>query len=338
VVSAAQQLAMAFQRTSQGLSQPRGALDQQIASEIPQVNQLAAQVAQLNGQIHSAAASGVQPNDLMDQRQRAVDQLAQLTGATVVNDSSGDVSLALPSGQALVTGGAAASLSVAPDPSNGGHLSLLLTRADGTGPVSLANDAVGGSIGGQLTARDGALKTAESSVDQLAWDLGTAINTAHAQGYALDGTTGHALFDLGSGPSGAASRIAVDSAVAGNPSLVAAAGSSSAGAGDATNLFSLIDVGGQALSGGADATSTLAGIVAGFGSASSGATAVAAQDAAIQSNLTTLRDSTSGVSVDEELIKMQQAQRSYEAITRVISTTTAMLDSLMAIGATTTGV
>ena len=332
VVSAAQKLATAFNRTAQGLSQPRTAIDQQLSAEVPVVNRLAAQVAQLNGQIRGATASGAQPNDLLDARQRAVDQLAQLTGATPVTDGAGDVSLSLAGGQPLVNVDSAAQLSVAADPSNGGHFALQITRADGSGPFASGASAIGGTLGGQLAARDGALKQAESSIDQLAWDAGGALNTAHAAGYALDGTSGHALFDLGAGASGAASRIAVDSAVAGNPSLVAAAGSSSAGAGDATNLFSVMAVAQQSLSSGADAVSTLASAVATFGSAASGAQAVSAQDKAIQDHLTTMRDSTSGVSVDEELIKMQQAQRTYEAITKVISATTSMLDSLLSIG------
>jgi flagellar hook-associated protein 1 FlgK len=191
---------------------------------------------------------------------------------------------------------------------------------------------LGGSIGGQLAGRDGPLADAETAIDQLAFDLGSAMNAAHAAGYALDGTTGHALFDVGTSAAGAASRMAVDSAVAANPALVAAAGSAAAGAGDATNLLALQAVASQPLSVGTDANTTFANVVSRFGSAASGAAAMAAQDSAVQDHLSAMRDSSSGVSIDEELIHMQQAQRTYEAISRVLTATTSMLDALLSIG------
>ena len=51
-----------------------------------------------------ARASGGAPNDLLDVRQKAVDRLAELTGAVPVPTNTGDVSLFLSGGAALVSG------------------------------------------------------------------------------------------------------------------------------------------------------------------------------------------------------------------------------------------
>jgi flagellar hook-associated protein 1 FlgK len=56
---------------------------------------------------------------------------------------------------------------------------------------------------------------------------------------------------------------------------------------------------------------------------------MADQDGAIRDHLATLRESASGVSIDEELIRMQQAQRGYEAITRVIQVADSMMETLL---------
>ena len=72
-------------------------------------NTLATQMASLNQQIRTASAGGqCSPDALLDARQNVQDQLVTLTGATPITDAQGDVSLALPSGDALVSGDTAA--------------------------------------------------------------------------------------------------------------------------------------------------------------------------------------------------------------------------------------
>ena len=57
------------------------------------------------------------------------------------------------------------------------------------------------------------------------------------------------------------------------------------------------------------------------------------QQAATQQNLTTqvdgAREQLSGVSLDEEMVTMMQAQRAYEAAARVMSTLDSVLDTLI---------
>ncbi len=56
-----------------------------------------------------------------------------------------------------------------------------------------------------------------------------------------------------------------------------------------------------------------------------------AQDEAFNNQLKILKDSTSGVSLDQELSDMMMYQRSYQACAQVISTATAMMDILLGI-------
>ena len=73
------------------------------------------------------------------------------------------------------------------------------------------------------------------------------------------------------------------------------------------------------------------GIVSEFGSSAAIAKAFSEQDAAVKDHLVSLRESASGVSIDEEMIALQRAQRGYEAIAKVIQTTDEMLQTLMAL-------
>jgi flagellar hook-associated protein 1 FlgK len=333
VVTTARSMALTFQRTRAGLEDARSGVDAQLAGGLTEVNGLARQVADLNGQIRTARiAAGAEPNDLLDARQKAVDRLAELTGVSPVTTSEGDVSLFLPGGSALVSGMEASSFSTVADPANDGHLALRLTGRNG---ATQAFTGIGGELGGALDARDGALKTAVTGLDQLAWDLAGGLNTAHRAGFGLDGTTGDDLFTTGASAAGAASRLDVNAALLTNTRRLAFAGvptsPTSAAPGDTTALKAIIATEGAALSNGLTAVAGLAKLTSDFGAAASSAGALAQHDLGMKNNLVQLRESASGVSIDEEMIELQKAQKAFEAISKVIQTSSAMFDTLLAL-------
>jgi flagellar hook-associated protein 1 FlgK len=343
-LGAANALAQTFNRTSQTIESSRSGLDAQAGGLVGEINSEAAAVAQLNVQVQQARASGAEPNDLLDLRQGHLDKLAELAGATTVATSEGYVNVVLKGGVALVAGARAGELSVQPDdaPPRDGHLGLLLRQADGTGPVSLSNAAVGGSLGGTLFARDGlggtlsasdgSLRAAGANVDQLAFDLANGVNATHQLGYGVglyESTTGLDL--LATGAPGVVAGAARNMAVLITDTDSLAMASAPGAPGDAGNAQLLVATESAPLSGGKDVQSTVSDVVSQFGSFSASAKAFADQDGAVKDQLSKMRDSYSGVSIDEEMITMQSAQRAYEAIAKVIQTTDQMMQTLLAI-------
>jgi flagellar hook-associated protein 1 len=333
-LSATSNLAQSFNSASGALEAARTGLDAQLTGTVSDANQAAATVASLNLKIRTARASGAQPNDLIDARQVAANTLSQLTGATQIPTGGGDIQMMLPGGGALVSADQAGKLSLIADPTNGGHLGFQLTRPDGSGPTAVAGSALGGTVGGVLAARDGAILTAENGLDQLAFDITSAVNTVHAAGVGLDGVTGRNLFLAQGTVAGAASRMAIDPAMSGNPNALAAASSAGALPGDGSNLAALVATESAPLTGGQNVGGALAGIVTDFGASAATATNVAAQDQTVLTNLQTQRDSVSGVSIDEEMINLTKAQTAYDAVAKVIVTANDMLATLMTIGGT----
>jgi len=53
------------------------------------------------------------------------------------------------------------------------------------------------------------------------------------------------------------------------------------------------------------------------------------QSNALTQQLTTLQQSNSGVSLDEQLTKLMQYQQSYQASAKIITTATAMMDTVL---------
>lgn len=329
VVGAATRLAVSFNQTAIGLDAARAGVDARIEGQLPGLNESLQQIARLNAQISQASIGGVRPNDLLDARQKLVDQVAQTTGAVVVANDAGDANLTLPSGVSLVQADRASTFSARPDPSNGGRLALWITTPSATSPVQLARPP-GGELGGMFAARDGAMLNAQTRVDQLAFDFGNAINAVAQTGFALDGSTGRSVFTVQATATGAARTIAIDPAVAANVSLLPAAGAPGA-PGDGTIAQALVNTENQALSGGRSAEAELASLTANYGATTARVTAESEGDQAVLNNLSSLRQAVSGVSIDEELVNMQRSQRAYEAVSRVIKTADQMLETLLSL-------
>jgi flagellar hook-associated protein 1 len=330
-VSAAQALTTSFNQTSQSITSAQDGVDSQLPSLASQVNGLTSQMASLNAQIKAASASGGAPNALLDTRQNLQDQIEQLTGAVPIPDGSGDINMALADGTPLVTGNSASTLSTQPDTANSGHLELTVTPAGGSAQT-LSDSAVGGTIGGLLSARDGGLATALSSLDSMAFDLGNAANAVQQAGFDINGNAGQALFVVGGTAAGTSGSISVNSAIVADPGLLAAASTATGGTGDATNLQNLIATQSATLAtSGQTPVETLASLTAAFGAQAEQAQNNQTQTGAVLNNLQQMRSSVSGVSIDAETTTMDAAQNVYQAISKVISATDSMLQDLMQI-------
>jgi len=325
VLASARALASAFNRTSEQLAAQRAGLDARLQGHVDEVNAAARAVADANAAIRAASAAGGAPNDLLDLRQKSVDRLAELTGATLVPQGDSAVSLVLPGGGALVSGVLAARVTLERDPANGGLARPRLVATDGSTSL-VRGEAFGGAIGGTFAARDGAMRQALDGLDQLAFDLAGALDAAHAAGTGLDGVSGRPMFTSSATAAGAAATIRV---ALSDPSQLATAGSAATLPGDPANAIALVATQRQALSGGKDVQATLSAVTSAFGAESRRASAYAEQDAGMRDRLLAMRESVSGVSVDEELIEMQKAQRAFEAITRVIQVADEMTQALL---------
>lgn len=329
-VSAAQALTRTFNRTASSLEDARNGMDARMSSIVADVNQSASAMAELNKQIQQSRVTGAEPNDLLDARQQLQDKLAALTGAVPVTDAQGDVSMALPGGADLVGALNAGKLTLAPDPANSGHFNVLLIRADGSGPVPMMASQLGGQLAGAISARDGAIFTAETGVNQMAFDFANKLNTVHAAGFDANGNPGQAMFTVSATPAGAAASLSVNANLVANPALLAAAAAPGA-SGDNSNMQALVNTEGAALSTGADVSTTFQNLVTAFGSKSALSKAISDQDSGMVDHLNQLRESSSGVNLDEEMVNLTKAQRAFEAVSKVITTTNSMLDTLMSL-------
>jgi flagellar hook-associated protein 1 FlgK len=197
VLNQAQSVIAQFQAYQQNLNQLGGQVNTQIQSEASTISSLAQSIASLNQSIMAAQnnGSGQAPNALLDQRNQLIDQLSQHISVTTVQQSDGSLSVFIGSGQSLVTGGQASTLSATPDQFGSGQMDISVTTPTST--TDITSQLSGGSLGGLLQFRNTMLIPGQNALGQAAVTLTSLVNTQNAAGLDENGNVGGALLAVG---------------------------------------------------------------------------------------------------------------------------------------------
>jgi flagellar hook-associated protein 1 len=196
VLSQAQALAQQLTGADAQISQYGNNLEQQITTDVAQVNSLASNIASLNSQItRDLAGKGQTPNQLMDQRDQLIDQLSQYVSVNTATEPNGALDVYIGSGQALVTGATAQQLTTLPNIYDASVLQLGLSSSGGTTDVT--SEISGGELGGLLAARSQVLQPAQNALGQISVALATLTNQQQAAGIDQSGAAGQPMFAVG---------------------------------------------------------------------------------------------------------------------------------------------
>lgn len=324
VLAAATSLTSAFNSAANQVAQISAGLNTQAGSIVGQVNALSTTIASLNKQIGSVSPNA-DAGTLEDQRQLAITQLSKLVGLDQITTESNGITLTTTNGAVLVSGNQSFALQTT-QIAGVTHLIAGATGQDVTAGIT------GGQLGGVLQARDQQLPAYTSALDNLAYAIGTQVNTQNAAGLDGNGNPGAALFTLPGTAPGAAAAIQVATA---DPAAIAAAAVGQGTSGNG-NALALSDLSGAMLVAGQTASGFYSALLGQIGSDASGASTNNAAQQATLTQLTTQRDSLSGVSLDEEAASLTQYQRSYEAAAKVFSIVDTLMASAINLGEPTT--
>lgn len=330
VISAGQTLASAFNQASSGLSQVQSGLNQAIPQAVGQINQLTGQIAQLNGAVQSAQNSGADPSQLIDQRNNLIEQLSGLVGVNNITANDGTVTLTTSNGALLVAGQQSYNLTTGTGAS--GNVDVFSQGTD------ITENITGGSLGGSIQARDGSngVTAAEQNLDQLAYSVGTAVNTQQEEGYDLSGTlaTNEPFFGFGSLAAGSSAGAAAAISVVATSSQIAASSAAPPATGDNGNALALANIENQALPGlsGQSATDYYSTYVANIGTEVQQATNEQTAQNLVVQQLQNQKASISGVSLDEESANLIQYQTAYSAAARVVNVISEIAQTALTLG------
>jgi flagellar hook-associated protein 1 len=335
VLAKAQDLGASFQQTMSVLSAATDNIDNKVHSTVDQINSLAAQVLDYNvRQAQHEPDAGLDAH-LHD----TLETLSSAAGVTARFESDGSVTLLLGGQTPLVIGTHQYSLSasnfdtgipVNPNARPAAHI------LDANGQDVTAN-VTSGTLAGLLTVRNTVLPGLQGDSQQagainlIAKKVADRVNQLLASGLTPAGQPGTPLFTYDASSAVSAARtLAINPAVTSDTLAALDPGPPQVANGIALALAGL----GQSNAG----TDTINGKpiqdflngqtqILGQQSATAAANQNVAQQAVAQAQA--LRTQVSGVSLDEEAVRVMELQRGYQSISKMISVINGLADTLM---------
>lgn len=213
VIARAQDMATQFNAAASQLTQIQQGLNEDLRTTVKTVNGIAADLGTVNQQIAALKGTGQPPNDLLDQRDRLINQLSGYLQVTTIPADDGTVGVFIGGGQRLVLGTSVQQLQAVPDPSDPSRSALQLVD-DGTVRMLKPDSLGGGSLAGLLRFQNQDLVDGRNLIGQMASAIAGVVNQQQMLGVNLQQPAGSVasqpMFSLGNPVAIAASTNSKD--------------------------------------------------------------------------------------------------------------------------------
>jgi flagellar hook-associated protein 1 FlgK len=323
LLARSRELVNLFNRTAADLGQLQRQANTTIQDTVDSINTMLGQLADLNGRIRQGDLSGSETNTLKDARLQLLKELSEKIDVVGHENEDGTLSVSLASGKPLVEGTSSMQLNIA---AGMGPFQDAVVWVDGQGNAATITDQIGnGELKGWLDIRDQTIPDIIKRLDTLAGTMITEVNAVHATGLALDGTQN--VFFTGS----TAADIGINSDILNDPAKIAAAGSTESvpGGNGAALAISALQSAALLNGGTANFGQFYTALVSDIGSELETAKLNASHQNDVSASLMAYRESISGVSLDEEMVRLIQYQHAFEAAAQLINVADQMLETVI---------
>jgi len=316
VISSAQQLAQAFQTSAGGLATQSAAVTSEMQGTISTINQLAGRIAQLNTQRQSENGQGGDAGT--DASMYAdLEQLSQYGSFTALQQPDGSISVYLDGQTPLVMGNQSFALQ--------GDFSAPQARVLDSQGNDITSTVSSGELGAEIETKNSSLPSYLANLNTLAQSLADQVNSVLSQGVDQNGAAPtNSLFTYQAG-SNAAQTISVNPLM--TPDQIAAAlPSAPGGNGNALNLAALAN---SPVVNGSTFTQSYALVAGQVGQDVATANENETTGQQLVTQAQSIRSQVSGVSLDQEAANLLQYQRSYQAVSEMITVINQMTGTLL---------
>jgi len=314
VIRSANQLSSKIQSISQGLDTLKTDILDETKAKVDLLNTTLTNIQSLNAQIFEQKNLGYTPNDLMDKRDAAINDLSKMANISVSYDASNTANISV--------GGV-----FAVDKSNVNTFSMKVIDGEMTlvsGSQELKAQLNGGTLSSMMDVYSNSIPEYQTKLDDYVNALVTSVNNLHTKGSTLDTPpqTGIKFFDdYKSG------KLQVNSQIINNPNKIAISADGTSGNG--TIAQSIADLSSANILNGTTLSNNYSNMISQLGTETLTAQQNADSGNLILQQLEQQKASYSGVSVDEEMTNVIKFQRSYDASAKLIKVADDMLQTLL---------
>jgi flagellar hook-associated protein 1 len=329
VRESASSLVQTFKGMNKQLKDVQTDLDGQIKTTVDEINQITKEIGQLNEKIQLVEIQNVPANDERDRRDTLIKKLGEKIDITWAEGRNGMVSVTAGNTAILVSGTTSNELQ-ASQTDDRDRVEVFYRSSEKGSLFNITAQIRGGKIGGALEVRDDIIEKHLDTIDNMAYKLAEEVNRAHVEGYDRYGKTNVAFFEVPKDLKGASSTLAVSEAIQLDAGKVAAAARPES-PGDNTISSVIASLQYEKIMD--ESNSTLDDYyisqVGQIGTISQRAAKTFESQKNILDQLSNIRESISGVSLDEEATKMIEMQKAYDASARLIRTADEMFDTVL---------
>lgn len=195
LISEAESLAARFQFMDQRFDELSNEIEIQLGEDVSRINTIAGAIADINSRIVEATgvSGGAPPNDLLDQRDLLVLDLAEIVTVSTLEQDDGSMNIFIGKGQPLVISKSPSTLGITE--SYEGHYEITVQDEFTTSVIT--NSISGGSLGGQINFQSTMLEPTRNALGRIAIGLADNFNSQHRLGSNLDGEVNIDFFSIG---------------------------------------------------------------------------------------------------------------------------------------------
>ncbi len=319
-----------FLRVDTQLTEVQRDIDFQIKARTEEINNMTKEVADLNQQIANIEVQGTAANDQQDRRDLLVKKLNEIVDIRVADGENGLISISTAGNALLVSGLDHMKLENGVDEK--GRVSILASVSANHPTNDITRRVKGGMLGGLIQVRDPVIDGLKEQMDNLAFNISNEVNEAHALGFDRQGKQGVLFFENLAGPQEAAKFMKMNKDILGDVGRIAAAAKPDApGDNTVANVISQIQYKQNMEGGTATMDDYYNSIVGKLGVQAAQSNKLRESQGNILQQISTLRESVSGVSLDEEATKMIEYQKTFDASARLIKTADEMFDTVLSL-------
>lgn len=317
-----------FARVSKQLDQVQEETDFQIKTHLVEINKITSEIAGLNERITQIEINAPS-NDERDRRDLLVRKLQELVDIKVGEGDNGAIMVSTAGNAILVSGFDAFELNSVVDPKTQ-RVRVMFQPEAPSNDFDITDRIRGGKIGGIIEIRDRYVPEIKKGINEIASVIAKEVNAVHELSYDSLNRKGKAYFIFEDGDADIAQRLRLNPDINNDGTRIAAASRPNAPGDNASaNVISMLQFK-RVLDGGTTTMDDFYNAQVGkIGVSTFQARKAAEAQTNVLQQAEKLRESISGVSMDEEATRLIEFQKNFDASARVIRTADEMLETIL---------